>query len=322
MGKHLAFADILEQSSKLDDKIVSVIFTGETFGNEGEPFPSKRSALACGTQVQMNIQKVDEGRNFHVLSWIILYNPLAHAKQLAQEEGNKGINCSRYLQKRGELFQNLSTKPWEATIQTRSNTFETKDVNTNNHKHHKSLRAKIFASWLVENILSPINNHVLDIAGGKGLLSMELAKNGIACTVIDPLIRKKPKMKQLRKSNVPEPHFLVEEFTSRFTNSHTCIAAQSTCLVGLHPDECTEDIIDVALQMDHVSVAVVPCCVFPSFNPHRTLKNGRFVNTHQDFCQYLMEKDARLKQSTLPFEGMNQVIYLRRELSISEMNVS
>jgi len=30
-----------------------------------------------------------------------------------------------------------------------------------------------------------------------------------------------------------------------------------------------------------------------------------------------MVKDARLKRSTLPFEGMNQVIYLRRELSVS-----
>jgi len=30
-----------------------------------------------------------------------------------------------------------------------------------------------------------------------------------------------------------------------------------------------------------------------------------------------MGKDARLKRSTLPFEGMNQVIYLRRELSVS-----
>jgi len=45
----------------------------------------------AGTRVKMNIQKVDEGRNVHVLSRIIIYHLLAHAKQLAQEEGNRGI---------------------------------------------------------------------------------------------------------------------------------------------------------------------------------------------------------------------------------------
>ena len=96
----------------------------------------------------------------------------------------------------------------------------------------------------------------------------------------------------------------------------------SSCLVGLHPDECTEDILDAALKHKK-SVAIVPCCVFPSLFPKRKFLCSHVdscnssnntcykpVKTYNDFLCYLMEKDDRLCRETLPFEGRNQVIYL------------
>merc|ERR1711862_694102 len=86
-----------------------------------------------------------------------------------------------------------------------------------------------------------------------------------------------------------------------------------SCYIGLHSDECTEDILDAALRYQK-PVAIVPCCVFPSFFPMRRLrsKNNKFVNTYDDFLCYLLEKDDRLCRDTLDFEGKNQVIYLKQ----------
>ena len=100
-----------------------------------------------------------------------------------------------------------------------------------------------------------------------------------------------------------------------------------TCLVGLHADQCTEDILTVVLEQhkrqlqeeeqqptpnlhknndnsnEHnnknnggrprlLSVAIVPCCVFPDlFATRRLHNNGQVVRSYQDFIQYLLEKE-------------------------------
>lgn len=100
---------------------------------------------------------------------------------------------------------------------------------------------------------------------------------------------------------------------------HGLLVRHATCLVGLHPDECTEDIIDVALQLNK-PMAVVPCCVFPTLFPGRRLRRlgstddhyiSQNVQTYDDFIEYLLQKDSRLQMETLSFEGKNQVIFLQ-----------
>ena len=46
----------------------------------------------------------------------------------------------------------------------------------------------------------------------------------------------------------------------------------SEIIIGMHPDQATEPIIDMALKFQK-PFAVVPCCVFAHENPHRRLKN-------------------------------------------------
>lgn len=77
----------------------------------------------------------------------------------------------------------------------------------------------------------------------------------------------------------------------------------------MHPDEATEAIVDTSLAL-RKPFAVVPCCVMTRKFPERRSRDGTFVATYSNFVQYLMEKDARIKTSSLPFAGRNQVLYI------------
>jgi hypothetical protein len=81
-------------------------------------------------------------------------------------------------------------------------------------------------------------------------------------------------------------------------------------VVGLHPDEATEAIVDYALAHNK-PFAVVPCCVFAAQFPGRALKSGAPVATCDQLVGYLCEKGADFgaKRVFLPFRGKNQVVY-------------
>ena len=83
----------------------------------------------------------------------------------------------------------------------------------------------------------------------------------------------------------------------------------SSVVLGMHPDEPTEDIVDLCLAHDK-PFAVVPCCVFWKRDPHRKTPTGKPVRTWEQFCEYLAAKDdQRIKMATLPFPGRNTVLY-------------
>jgi hypothetical protein len=79
-------------------------------------------------------------------------------------------------------------------------------------------------------------------------------------------------------------------------------------IIGMHADGATEPLIDFALRFG-VPFAVVPCCVFPKDNPHRTLQDGTFVAQYDHFITYLLEKSPIVQKAELPFEGRNIVLY-------------
>ena len=114
----------------------------------------------------------------------------------------------------------------------------------------------------------------------------------------------------------------------------------ASILVGIHPDQATEPIVDAALAFGK-SFAVLPCCVFPNQNPHRFLPTGTPdchdsveapnpnpspvsllkaesdpnkraripVRTYDQFVSYLLAKDPSIRVGQLPFEGRNLVLY-------------
>ena len=76
-------------------------------------------------------------------------------------------------------------------------------------------------------------------------------------------------------------------------------------LIGIHADYATKHFLDAALKHQKPSV-VIPCCVLPNLFLKRVIKikdeNKKNsvtkeipVRTHDQFCNYLMQKDKRFK---------------------------
>jgi hypothetical protein len=86
---------------------------------------------------------------------------------------------------------------------------------------------------------------------------------------------------------------------------------KSAVVIGMHPDEATETIVDEAIQAGK-PFAVVPCCVFPKLFPDRTFSDGRDVRSLEDFIKYLSEKHSDIRVKTLDFPGCNTVLYMKK----------
>ncbi|KAA6423694.1 MAG: hypothetical protein FRX49_06265 [Trebouxia sp. A1-2] len=80
-------------------------------------------------------------------------------------------------------------------------------------------------------------------------------------------------------------------------------------IVGIHPDQAAEPIINFA-QRTKRPFAMVPCCVYPMEFPRRRLPDGTHVRKYEQLIQYLQSRDPEhIQVATLPFEGRNQVVY-------------
>ena len=87
---------------------------------------------------------------------------------------------------------------------------------------------------------------------------------------------------------------------------HRCRA-----IVGLHPDEATESLVDAALAHRR-PFAVVPCCVLPALFPERRAPRSRVaVRKYGAFVEYLRHKDHRIQTARLPFAGRSLLLYMR-----------
>ena len=81
-----------------------------------------------------------------------------------------------------------------------------------------------------------------------------------------------------------------------------------SCIVGLHPDEATGAIADLALALGKPFV-IIPCCVHTKLFPFRKLKNGMPITNHKLLIQWLREKHPLIAQLVIPFKGKNRVLY-------------
>lgn len=91
--------------------------------------------------------------------------------------------------------------------------------------------------------------------------------------------------------------------------AHAELFATCSMLLGMHPDEATEVIVDTALA-HRKPFAIVPCCVMSRQFPDRVCADGTPVATYEAFVTYLREKHAGIHTAFLPFAGRNQVLYL------------
>ncbi|GJJ69623.1 hypothetical protein EMPS_01970 [Entomortierella parvispora] len=123
--------------------------------------------------------------------------------------------------------------------------------------------------------------------------------------------RRRQKREQLEAFVVPRLHTLLDD---RFVAEYPGVIENASVLIGMHPDQATEPIVEMALKHSK-PFAIVPCCVFAHENPDRRTKDGGRVNTTLEFIQYLLEKSDSAntleiaRKSFLAFDGMNIVVY-------------
>jgi hypothetical protein len=318
------------------------------------------------------------------------------------------VSVPAYLRARGNVYRELHPEPRPKKIKqpkrivtnnNNNNSISTTTTTSNNDPHGdaqaKCQRASVFCQWLLEtffflgssselfNVSSSSSSYensiaatgstttVMDVACGKGQLSIELACSPakVRCIMVDPMIRGqqhdptstnnsissnnknedikqddssslqilgKRARKRIFKAGGTLPIFLPAYFdATHFVEEHAHVLQNDNValLVGLHPDQCTEAIVDVALRLGK-SFAVVPCCVFGDLFPVRVLRlpssssssttttgndasdpaavSAVPVRTYEQFLQYLRQKDPRIQQATLPICGKNQVLYLHQ----------
>lgn len=110
-----------------------------------------------------------------------------------------------------------------------------------------------------------------------------------------------------------EKYWLSKRLDDTMTAEASWSYIQKTKLiVGFHPDQATESIIDFALFMG-IAFAIVPCCVFPSEFPNRRWKGER-VRDHRTFIEYLKAKNHQIQVEKLDFDfcdsGKNIVLFV------------
>lgn len=112
--------------------------------------------------------------------------------------------------------------------------------------------------------------------------------------------------------DLPFTHFPCKfpEYLSDLVNDPELISLvqNASILVGVHPDEATEAIVDTALHFK-IPFAIVPCCLHSSLYPHRMLPINRAVNSYDLFIEYLAAKHTNIQRVRLPFEGRNICLY-------------
>ena len=194
-----------------------------------------------------------------------------------------------------------------------------------------------------------VESRVWDVAGGKGHLSMALAELGVPSALVDPCAgtgrqlssagffvaamscdvgaaadlgssgdvnpgggeqsEREPAQKDGGVSQ--QGGVLVMPLTLReAVDRHPDVLGRCCAIVGLHPDEATEEIVDIAISLN-LPFAVIPCCVLPQLFPTRRLRSsGAAVKKTGAFIEYLREKDTRMRVAQLPFDGRNTVVYM------------
>lgn len=152
---------------------------------------------------------------------------------------------------------------------------------------------------------------VLDVAGGKGELSRALGQRGIPGVTVDPMCGINEGSTDAGAESESFPRNLRVSFNYQFGDTHSRLLQKASCLVGLHPDQPTGAIVEVALAHDK-PFAVVPCCVFSSQFPERTV-SGKVVRRTEELVEWLCEQvraaGRRPQLATLPIRGRNVVVF-------------
>ncbi len=209
---------------------------------------------------------------------------------LNEEEKNKILN---FIKRK----ENMYKKAHEGD-------FLSKELKLNKKQRNSEFADFIVKTFDIEKLKKGL---IIDIAGGKGITTFYLkVKYNLNSLIIDPRGTFLPKKYQKELNNL---NIKLDE-KREFFNKNNCEKFLENCvlIIGMHPDEATGDIVEVALKYN-INFAVVPCCVFPNKFPERKLKNGNDVVDYVDIVNWILEKDDKIQVDYLNIEGRNKILY-------------
>lgn len=133
---------------------------------------------------------------------------------------------------------------------------------------------------------------VADVAAGKGALSFALREHGFRrITPFEPDPRRGG---QVRRLGIRAQFFTAEH------------AQDFDLIVGMHPDEATDCILDGAAAVGAMAI-ICPCCAKPTAWTYWGAKSSR------PWIRHLVEQSARrglrLSETTLPISGASTVLW-------------
>mmetsp|Transcript_15044 Transcript_15044/g.30618 ORF Transcript_15044/g.30618 Transcript_15044/m.30618 type:complete len:377 (+) Transcript_15044:166-1296(+) len=226
-------------------------------------------------------------------------------------KGSRMVECTKFLNLRREYDREYDSAS-DASL----------DRSTNDDMsfgfHLKILRHELFADWIIQEYGDlALHNPILDVAGGNGELARALLRRGVPKVIlVDPKPRlslcNTKEQEEIDKKIIIIEKPLVGDGSDLLDHSTAgVLIRQCKLLVGLHPDQATEAIIDLSQRRGNVPFALLPCCVMPSLFPTRRQRHEDPVRSYRTFCQYLIDKGegCNYKAIHLPFDGRNKVIY-------------
>ena len=91
-----------------------------------------------------------------------------------------------------------------------------------------------------------------------------------------------------------------------YATVHTILTC--SLLVGMHPDQALNPIVDLALALNK-PFAVVPCCVYARDFPGRKLPDGSAVRSFEELLSWFESRVADVQRVVLPFSGRNVLLF-------------
>lgn len=172
---------------------------------------------------------------------------------------------------------------------------------------NNKFRFQLLQMWLTERY-KPAK--VLDVGGGKGLLSFLLNKNGWKATVVDPAVTDYlTKYKDLETDKrVLLKDDEIENFKRIVGVFKDEMAKDYDLLIGLHAHGSNLQIINAAKRY-HKDFLLLPCCVIDE-----PLVKKPDVDWLGSLIDYAKGKDFDVKKDVLNFKGQNTLIYTNKHL--------
>jgi len=111
-----------------------------------------------------------------------------------------------------------------------------------------------------------------------------------------------------RNMNIIEDNNNNENYKEWSFNELKYLLENCSCVIGMHPDQAAEGIVDFSLRMKK-PFALLPCCVYSKQFPKKKKSDGKHVTNYYDLIDHLKSKHPDIKTTKLPFEGKNTVVY-------------